>query len=78
MAYNPHNLSVLAYANGHTFWHYTTNDSKKDVLHPAYLDTIEMVCDGDSMIINTSTGGMFAFVKIDDGCSPALVPGSFE
>src|SRR5512132_456361 len=27
MAYSPHDLSVLAYANGFTLWHYTTTDS---------------------------------------------------
>ena len=27
MSYNPKNLSVLAYANGFTLWHYTTTDT---------------------------------------------------
>ncbi len=27
MAYDPKRLSVLAYANGFTLWHYLTNDS---------------------------------------------------
>lgn len=31
MAYNAKNLSVLAYANGFTLWHYTTTDTAADV-----------------------------------------------
>ena len=37
MAYSPRNLSVLAYANGFTLWHYTTSDTTADVMADGYF-----------------------------------------
>lgn len=38
MAYDLKNLSVLAYANGFTVWHYRTTDLLRDVTEQGYFD----------------------------------------
>ena len=47
MAFNPRDLSVLAYANGFTLWHYRTADRRTDLIGQA----------GDGL---PSSGGYFA------------------
>lgn len=39
MAFQSKNLSVLAYANGFTLWHYvSTTDSTSHMIEPGYFD----------------------------------------
>lgn len=58
MAYNPHNLSVLAYANGFTLWHYGTTDTADQVDSTGYFNTaVEMVRVGDMIMSNCDTDG---------------------
>lgn len=70
MAFKNRNFSVLAYANGFTLWHYSTNE-----------DTLEQICDksywangvaslantGDIMIVNASDGTAIRRVVLTDG-----------
>lgn len=57
MAYNPNNLSALAYANGFTLWHYKTADRADDVDTAGYFNTTSaMLRVGD--FIMTNAGGM--------------------
>jgi hypothetical protein len=68
MAYNSKNLSVLAYANGFTLWHYTSPDSVSDVDTSGYFNlAADMLRSGDMIVANLDTrgtqqGGLF-FVK---------------
>ena len=56
MAYNPNDISVLAYANNFTLWHYTTTDS--DVTVAGYFDrAADMAQIGDLVIANVDTAG---------------------
>lgn len=56
MAYNTSNLSVLAYANNFTLWHYTTADA--DVTTTGYFNTAaDMLRVNDLIIANIATGG---------------------
>ena len=56
MAYLSKNLSVLAYANGFTLWHYTTPDKADEIAAPKYFDpAAEMVRIGDMVLANTDT-----------------------
>lgn len=56
MAYNPKNLSVLAYANGFTLWHYTTTDYAATIDTAGYFDTAaDMVRVGDMILANVAT-----------------------
>lgn len=58
MAYNSDNLSVLAYANGFTLWHYTTADTAATVDTAGYFNSAaDMLRAGDMVMANTETGG---------------------
>ncbi len=56
MAYNSKNLSVLAYANGFTLWHYVTTDKAVDVDTAGYFNAAaDMLRVGDMIIGNVDT-----------------------
>ena len=56
MAYKSDNLSVLAYANNFTLWHYTTIDSS--VTGAGYFNgAADMLRVNDLIIANIATGG---------------------
>ena len=58
MAFQARNLSVLAYANGFTLWHYTTVDAASVVDTAGYFDAAaEMLRVGDILIANVDTDG---------------------
>lgn len=58
MAYDPKRLSVLAYANGFTLWHYLTNDSATTVSTNGYFNkAAEMVRGGDMILANVDNAG---------------------
>ena len=54
MAFKSHELSVLAYANGFTLWHYRTEDALEAVAGAAgYFDpACAMLRGGDQIIVN--------------------------
>jgi hypothetical protein len=58
MAYKSHNLSVLAYANGFTLWHYTSIDAASVVDTTGYFDgAADMLRVGDMILANVETSG---------------------
>ena len=58
MAYDPKNLSVLAYANGFTLWHYTTTDTGAVADNTGYFNgAAEMVRVGDMVLANVDVDG---------------------
>jgi hypothetical protein len=58
MAFQARNLSVLAYANGFTLWHYTTVDAAAVVDTAGYFDAAaEMLRMGDIVIANVDIDG---------------------
>ena len=58
MSYDTKNLSVLAYANGFTLWHYTTTDTAAVADNAGYLNgAAEMVRVGDMILSNIDTDG---------------------
>ncbi len=57
MAFSFSELSVLAYANGFTLWHYTTADTATDVTADGYFDTAAgQLRVGDVILANQDTG----------------------
>lgn len=55
MSYNGSNLSVLAYANKFTLWHYTTTDSS--ITAAGYFNNaVDMLRLNDLLIATTETG----------------------
>ncbi|EPY02649.1 hypothetical protein [Magnetospirillum fulvum] len=58
MAYLSKDLSVLAYANGFTLWHYTTPDLASVVDTTGYFNpAAQMLRVGDIVIANVDTAG---------------------
>ncbi len=58
MTYQFKDLSVLAYANGFTLWHYTTADSAAAVAAPgAWNPAADMLRAGDIIVANVDTAG---------------------
>jgi len=58
MAYASKDLSVLAYANGFTLWHYTTIDLAADVDTTGYFNgASDMLRVGDIVVANVDTDG---------------------
>ncbi|MTI08490.1 hypothetical protein [Curvivirga aplysinae] len=56
MAYQSKNLSVIAYANGFTFWHYATEDTAVSVATDGYFnDAADMLRVGDVILANVET-----------------------
>jgi hypothetical protein len=59
MAFAPKDLSVLAYANGFTLWHYTTADAHETVRKSGYFTKAgHMLRVGDMIMLNAGTGGL--------------------
>ncbi|MDG4602115.1 MAG: hypothetical protein P9C48_02335 [Defluviicoccus sp.] len=72
MAYDPKRLSVLAYANGFTLWHYLTNDTAAAVGTAGYFNTAtDMLRSGDMILANVdnaaSKGAGVFVVKTNTG-----------
>ncbi len=72
MAFTATDLSVLAYANNFTLWHYTTTDSSIETA--GYFDkAADMVRENDLIISNIDTDGTpsttFYVVSVNDGSS---------
>jgi hypothetical protein len=58
MAYQSKNLSVLAYANGFTLWHYASVDDATTVEGASYFDeAADLLRVGDMVMLNVDTDG---------------------
>ena len=58
MAFQSRDLSVLAYANGFTLWHYTSTDPNTEIDAVGYFnDGADMLRTGDMIMANLNTGG---------------------
>lgn len=56
MAFQSKDLSVLAYANGFTLWHYASADTAATIAASGYFDrAAEMINAGDLMIVTSDT-----------------------
>ncbi len=55
MAFQNKNLSVIAYANGFTLWHYAADEKIATVTAAGYFDSVKTLMNvGDVVIINAS------------------------
>lgn len=58
MSMNSKNLSVLAYANGFTLWHYKTADAKTTVSTSGYFNDVANIFNvGDLIVASLSING---------------------
>ena len=70
MAFDRVNLSVIAYANGFTLWHYSGKDETLEVLLSAgFFNPMKDVAvnPGDIIIINSSNGTCIRMLDVIDG-----------
>lgn len=66
MAFRPRDLSVLAYANGFTLWHYKANDPSGRIAEPGYLDAAaDMLAPGDLLMISATDGAQIRMVAME-------------
>lgn len=59
MAFAIRNLSVLAYANGFTLWHYKAGRDRLEQVETVdfFADAADMLTDGDLMMVSAADGG---------------------
>lgn len=63
MAFANKNLSVLAYANGFTIWHYKTDDQLNELLNGYFNPVSDLMNKNDMIILNTSDMNCIMFIK---------------
>jgi len=68
MAFAIRNLSVLAYANGFTLWHYKSGKDRLDVVSGGnYLgDACDMLTAGDLIMTTAADGARILVVTVAD------------
>lgn len=79
MAFLTKDLSVLAYANNFTLWHYTTVDTQATVITAGYLNNAaSMVRVNDLIITIMNTGGapsvVIYIVTANTGSAVTIAP----
>ena len=69
MSFVLRSLSVLAYANGFTLWHYRAGgDALPTVRGAGYFDdAVDMMAGGDIVLVSASEGGQVMCVAADGG-----------
>lgn len=75
MAFTLRNLSVLAYANGFTLWHYKAgNDNFTSAAETGYFaDAADLLAEGDMVMLTGTEGGRIVSIS-GEGRRLALVP----
>jgi hypothetical protein len=65
MAFSLRNLSVLAYANGFTLWHYKTDAESHAAAatQGVFCDAADLMAPGDLVMLSGTTGGKIAAVS---------------
>jgi hypothetical protein len=69
MAFAIRNLSVLAYANGFTLWHYKAGRDRLDQVGKLdfFADAADMLAEGDLMMVSAVDGGRIISVAAGNG-----------
>ena len=68
MSFVARNLSVLAYAQGFTLWHYKAEEGVEDACKPDYFrDAGDLLAQGDMMLVSAPNGGRVLFATPGQG-----------
>ena len=68
MAFQNKNLSVIAYANGFTLWHYKENATLATITASGYFSSLKTLMNtGDIILINGSNGTTMKVITISEG-----------
>ena len=65
MAFSSCNLSVLAYANGFTLWHYSAGSKYRTIILDElfFEEARDLVSNGDIVMVTGDGGGSIVFIK---------------
>lgn len=67
MSFENKNLSLIAYANGFSLWHYKTTDAIETVCNPGYFARAKNLCNtGDIIIVNAKNGTSIKKIVLDE------------
>lgn len=66
MAFRNRDLSVLAYANGFTLWHWAGDDPMETVLADGYFNDVHTLMNTGDIIIINSTGTCIKRIEIEN------------
>jgi hypothetical protein len=76
MVFAIRNLSVLAYANGFTLWHYKAPKERLDAVAAAnyFADAADMLSVGDLVMISAADGARILCVGVADVETVVMAP----
>ncbi|MEJ0017060.1 MAG: hypothetical protein WDN25_10930 [Acetobacteraceae bacterium] len=76
MAFAIRNLSVLAYANGFTLWHYKAGKDRLPQVEKLdfFADAADMLAAGDMMMVSANDGGRILTVAAGNAGEVATAP----
>ena len=67
MAFHNKNLSVIAYANGFTLWHYAANETLATITASGYFNVVKTLMNtGDMVLINASDKTSIKKIAVGD------------
>ena len=67
MAFQNKNLSVIAYANGFTLWHYSASETMSTITANGYFNCVKTLMNiGDIIIINASDSTAIKKINITE------------
>ncbi|MBR4624284.1 MAG: hypothetical protein IKP35_00130 [Alphaproteobacteria bacterium] len=68
MAFQNKNLSVIAYANGFTLWHYKESATLATIIASGYFSSVKTLMNtGDIILINGSDGATIKAITVAEG-----------
>ncbi|MCQ2568458.1 MAG: hypothetical protein MJ163_02575 [Alphaproteobacteria bacterium] len=68
MAFQNKNLSVIAYANGFTLWHYKESATLATIIASGYFSSVNSLMNsGDIILINGSDGATIKAITVSSG-----------
>lgn len=68
MAFQNKNLSVIAYANGFTLWHYKANEALATITASGYFSSVNSLMNtSDIILINGSNGTTMKSIAVSSG-----------
>jgi hypothetical protein len=76
MAFTIRDLSVLAYANGFTLWHYKAGDDFSGELESEnyFVDASDMIAAGDMVMVSGTTGCRLLCIALADAGKVVSAP----
>ena len=67
MAFKNTNLSVIAYANGWTMWHYRSTETLEQITKDGFFDKVfHLAATGDIIILNGADGTVMKVMELTE------------